>query len=158
VLREVVFNPVPMRVEIDIDGAERFVFKTTDRSRSLAVGAHTVTFIPEDPRLESSRKEVNVTAGEGPLGVGARLEWRPSRLKIASNVDAVVEVWGRASGRTNAFFDVPVEVPVEKGSEESVKVAVSANGYLPRARQVTIAAGEDVEITIELQPVPAPAQ
>jgi serine/threonine-protein kinase len=157
-LREVVFNPVPMRVEIDIDGAERFVFKTTDRSRSLTIGSHTVTFIPEDPRLESSRKEVNVTAGEGPLGVGARLEWRPANLKITSNVDAVVEVFGRALGKTNLFFDVPIEVPIDRDPRETVKVAVSAKGYTARARQVTIAAGEDVEITINLQPASGPAQ
>lgn len=149
-LREVVFNPSPMRVDVDIDGAERFVFKTTDRSRRLMVGPHIVTFIPEDPRLEPLRKEISVPVGDGPFSVGARLKWRPAHLKIASNVDALVEVVGRTPGRTNAFFDVAVE----SGPEERIKVAVSANGYLPRARQVTIAAGEDVEITIDLQRAP----
>ena len=153
-IREVVFNPAPMRVEVDIDNSIRFVFKTTDRSRPLLVGAHTVTFIPENPRLESLRMEVNVTAGEGPLVVGGRLKWRPARLKIASNVDAVVEVSGRTPGRTNAFFDVSVE----NGPKEHITVAVSAKGYLARAKQVNIAAGEDVEITIDLQPAQAPAQ
>lgn len=147
-LREVVFNPLPMRVEIGIDGGERFAFKTTDRSRRLAVGPHVVTFSPEDPRLETLRKEFSVAPGEGPLTIGARLKWRPARLRITSNVDAAVEVVGRSPGRTNAFFSVPVE----NGPEERVKVAVSANGYLPRARQVTIAAGEEIVIPIDLQP------
>jgi len=153
-LREVVFIPSPMRVEIDIDGAERFVFKTTDRSRSLSVGIHIITFIPEDARLEQLRKEVSVPAGEGPLNVGARLKWRPARLKIASNVDAVVEIAGRTPGRTNAFFDVSVD----NGPKETVTVAVAAKGYIPRVRKVTIAADEDVEITIDLHPAPAPAR
>jgi hypothetical protein len=147
-LREVVFNPLPMRVEIEIDGGGRFVFKTTDRSRRLTVGPHVVTFVPEDARLETLRKEIAVTAGEAPLTIGARLKWRPARLRISSNVDAVVEVVGRSPGRTNAFF----AVPVENGPEERIKVAVSANGYLPRARQVTIAAGEEIDIPIDLQP------
>jgi eukaryotic-like serine/threonine-protein kinase len=149
-IREVVFNPQPMRVEIEIDRGERFVFKTTDRSRRLTVGTHVVSFIPEDPRLETLNKEVVVAAGVGPFAVGARLKWRPARLKISSNVDAVVEVVGRSPGRTNTFF----AVPIENGPEERVKVAVSANGYLPRARQVTIAAGDETEIPIELQPAP----
>jgi eukaryotic-like serine/threonine-protein kinase len=146
-LREVVFNPLPMRVEIGIDGGERFVFKTTDRSRRLAVGSHVVIFVPEDARLETLREEIAVTAGEGPLAIGARLKWQPARLRISSNVDAVVEVVGRSPGRTNTFFSVPIE----NGPEERVKVAVSANGYLPRARQVTIAAGEEIDIPIDLQ-------
>jgi len=153
-LREVVFNPVPMRVEIEIDGAERFAFKTTDRSRRLTVGAHTVRFFPEDPRLEPLVKEINVPPGDGPLPIGARLPWRPARLKIASNVDALVEVLGRPPGRTNGFF----AIPIGDGPEERVRVAVSASGYTPRARQVTIAAGEDVEITIDLQPAPGAPQ
>jgi eukaryotic-like serine/threonine-protein kinase len=149
-LREVVFNPQPMRVEIEIDSGERFAFTTTNRSRRLPIGTHAVTFYPEDARLAPLRQTVVVPEGAGPFPIGARLKWRPARLKISSNVDAVVEVVGRSPGKTNAFFDVPVEV----GPEERVKVAVSANGYLPRARQVTIAAGEEIEIPIELQPAP----
>jgi tRNA A-37 threonylcarbamoyl transferase component Bud32 len=153
VLRDVVFRPDPMRVEIVVDGTERFVFKTSDRSRQLPVGEHTVEFIPEDRRRESLRKKIEVTAGEGQFVVAERLKWRPARLKIASNVDAVVEVVNRALGRTNTFFDVPVE----KGPQEHITVAVSAKGYLARAKQVIIAAGEDVEIPIDLLPAPTPA-
>jgi eukaryotic-like serine/threonine-protein kinase len=152
-LRDVVFRPDPMRVEIVVDGTERFVFKASDRSRQLPVGEHTIAFIPEDPRRESSQKKIEVTAGEGQFVVAERLKWRPARLKIASNVDAAVEVVDRALGRTNTFFDVPVE----KGPQEHITVAVSAKGYTARAKQVIIAAGEDVEIPIDLLPAPTPA-
>jgi serine/threonine-protein kinase len=151
-LREVRFNPSPMNVEIQIDDAKPFVFMAKDRSRKLPVGEHIVIFTSVDPKRAPLRKKIDVAPGEGPLTVGALLKWRPAHLKITSNVDAVVEVAGRTPGRTNAFFDVSINNAASP--EETINVAVSAKGYVPRARKVTIAAGEDVEITIDLHEVP----
>ncbi len=143
--REVIFKPNPMRVEIEIDGKERFVFKTTDRTRKLSLGKHVVRFIPEDERRLVLTQTIDVVAGETPMGVGARLKWRPARLKVNSNVDTVVVVQGRSPGKTNRFFEVPMEV-----SEEKVKAVVSAKGYRAATKQVTISAGETVEVTVDL--------
>ncbi len=80
------------------------------------------------------------------MTVGARLKWRPARLRVKSNIDAGVAVGGKPLGRTNRVFSVPI-----KGTpEQRVKILVSAKGYRPEARQVTIGAGEEDEVTVNL--------
>lgn len=143
--RKVVFNPNPMRVEVEIDGKERFAYKTTDRARLLEVGKHTVRFIPEDGRLMPHAQAVEVEAGEGPMTVAARLKWRPARLKVSSNVDTVAVVQGRPPGKTNRYFELPME-----GPQEVVKVLVGARGYRTATKQVRITAGDSVEVRVDL--------
>ncbi len=144
--RKVVFTPHPMNVEIEIDGADRFIFKTTDRSRMLPVGKHIVKFIPVDKRRMPATREIMVNKGDDPMPVRIRLKWRPARIHIKSNVNAMAIVEGHSSGKTNKPFDIPLD----DEPREVVKIVVSAGGYRTQTRQVTIAAGETVEITLNL--------
>ncbi len=144
--RNVVFTPHPMSVEIEIDGADRFSFGLADRSRMLTVGKHTVKFIPVDKRRMPATREIMVNKGDDPMPVRVRLKWRPARMRIKSNVNAVVGVEGHSPGKTNTFFDIPLE----NDPQERVKIVVSAKGYRTQTKQVTIAAGETEELTLNL--------
>ena len=144
--RNVVFTPRPMSVAIEIDHAERFVFKAKDRSRMLTLGKHIVKFIPVDNRLMPATREIMVNKGDEPMPVRVRLKWRPARMHIKSNVNARVTVEGHSGGKTNTPFDIPLG----DNHTEKVKIVVSAGGYRTQTKQVTIAAGETVEITLNL--------
>lgn len=145
-LREVRLVPKPMAVRISIDQGPPFPFTAETRLRTLSVGPHEITFTPDDEAYLEETWTVNVTEGEGIQTIGRNLKLKPCRLKITCNVDAAVTVPGRANGRTNN----PIRVELEKDKREEVRVLVDAEGYLPEAMQVTIAAGEAVDRNVVL--------
>ncbi|MBW2537943.1 MAG: PEGA domain-containing protein [Deltaproteobacteria bacterium] len=124
------------------------MFGTKNQSRMLYTGSHSITFIPNDEqRLVRETWKVIVPPGKGPFRFGKRLRFRPAKLLVESNVDSVVTVPGRGTGRTNEAFDVNIR----SGPEEQVSVLVTAEGYRPRTRRVRISAGEAVRTKIDLE-------
>ncbi len=63
-----------------------------------------------------------------------------------SNADAQVSIPGRVTNRANK----PFNVGIRKGPKEKISVLVSANGYIPSTKQVTITAGELAEVSVSL--------
>lgn len=146
--RVVVFTPQPMAVEIVIDDVARFPFGPANRKKSIRVGKHKITFLPNDPKRFSPQTwKVKIPEGEGPYQFRRRLRWRPAKLFVESNVDkASVTIPGRASDRVNRVFDVPID----KGPDEQISVLVSAEGYVPRTHSVKISAGDLARIRVTL--------
>jgi serine/threonine-protein kinase len=154
-LRDVRLVPYPMAVRISIDKGPPFPFTAKSRLRKLSVGPHEIRFTPDDDAYIEETWTANVPAGEGIYTIGRKLKLKPGRLKITCNVDADVTVPGRANGRTNKY----VRVELEKDKREQIRVLVSAEGYLPEAMQVTIAAGEAVDrkvVLVKKQPPATP--
>ncbi|MBN2529407.1 MAG: serine/threonine protein kinase [Deltaproteobacteria bacterium] len=145
--RQVVFNPIPMSVEIVIDETQKFVFKATDRSRNLTVGTHTIQFVPLDDRLEPSTQTIVVTPSETPLTVPARLKWKPATLIVRSNVAADVAINGRFKGQTNE----PIELDIRKGPSSQFRILLSARGYHPIEKLVSVSAGKTTETVVQLE-------
>ncbi|MCP4602513.1 MAG: protein kinase [Proteobacteria bacterium] len=145
--RVVVFTPNPMAVEIDIDGKERFPFGPANRKRILSVGKHTISFVPNNSiRFIKQTWKIRIPPGDIPFHFRERLRWRPAKLLVESNAEAVVTIPGRATGKANK----PFEVSINKGPEEQVSLLVSAEGYILRTKQVTITAGELARIRVTL--------
>ena len=145
--RKVIFNPLPMSVDIVIDDTQKFTFKATDRTRDLAVGNHKVQFIPMDDRLETLTTTIKVTASESSMTVPARLRWKPGTLLVKSNIDADVAVNGRSRGKTNRA----IELDIKKGPSSRFKILLSARGYHPREKLVSVSAGKTTEIVVQLE-------
>jgi hypothetical protein len=145
--RVVVFTPHPLAVQIVIDGNERFSYGPENRERVIETGTHKIEFIPGDPkRFEQRVWKVDIPEGDTPFHFRGRLEWKPARLLVESNVSGVVTVPGRAVDRTNR----PFEVAIQNGPEEDLSVLVSADGYLPQTKKVKIGAGELAKIKVDL--------
>ncbi len=146
--RVVTFTPSPMAVDIVIDKKLRFTWGPSNRKRVLPVGKHTIAFEPVDTkRFERQTWNVRIPPGDTPFHFRERLRWRPAKLFIESNVKAEVTIPGRATDKVNHAF----EVRLEKGPKEKVSLLVSAKGYIPRTKQVTIAAGELARIRVNLE-------
>jgi serine/threonine-protein kinase len=144
-LRKVKFRPWPMAMEISVDRGAPFQYKATDPPRELTVGKHTIKFRPTDEAYDDLSWPVDIPEGEGVFTIAKRLSLKPARLKIICNTKGMVTVEGRANGPTNSFFRVDL-----KKSSETFRVLVSAEGYLPEAMQVKMAAGEAVERNVTL--------
>ncbi|MCP4674273.1 MAG: protein kinase [Deltaproteobacteria bacterium] len=145
--RVVAFTPWPAAVEIIIDGKTRFPYEPANRKQVLSVGKHTISFVPNDlTRFEKQTWKIRIPPGDTPYSFRERLRWRPAKLLIESNVKAAVTVPGRATDKVNN----PFEVRIKKGPKEQVSVLVSAEGYIPRTKQVTITAGELVKTRVNL--------
>jgi len=144
--RKVVFKPNPMRVSIQIDDAKSFVFKTTDRSRVLSEGMHKISFFPVDPRMRPLTKNINVTPGKKPLTLGARLKWKPAGVLVKCNVPGGVAINDQPMGSTGHL----ISFQLRNGPKQSVKILISAKGYHTKTRQVTLIAGDQKELTVNL--------
>ncbi len=145
--RTVIFNPIPMSVDILIDNSERFTFKATDRARDLDPGNHNVKFIPVDDRLETLTETITVESDDAPLTVPARLRWKPGKLLVKSNVETDVAVNGRALGRTNSVM----ELDIKNGPTTQFRILLSARGYHPTEKLVSVSAGKTTEIVVQLE-------
>jgi len=150
--RRVVFRPFPMALEISIDDGAPFQFRASDPPRELKVGVHKISFKPTDASFADETFSVDVPEGDGAFMIQRKLKLKPARLKITCNTDAAVTVEGRASGKANQ----PVRVDMKERTE-TVRVLVSAEGYLPEAMQVTITAGEAVDRNVTLSKRSDPA-
>jgi len=144
--RKVIFNPYPMRVSIQIDDAKSFVFKTTDRSRVLAEGMHKISFFPVDPRMRPLTKSINITPGEAPITLGARLKWKLAGVLVKCNVLGGVAINDRPMGSTGHV----ISFHIRNGPKQNVKILISAKGYHTKTRQVTLIAGDQKELTVNL--------
>jgi serine/threonine-protein kinase len=145
--REIVFTPSPMAVTIVIDGKKRFLFGPTNRKQLVAPGRHTISFIPNNPtRFVEKTWRINVPPGNKPFHFRARLRWRPATLMVRSDVAATVTIPGRATHTANKLF----KISIKNGPKEKVTVLASADGYIPITRQVTLTAGEQAELTVDL--------
>ncbi|MBN2718540.1 MAG: serine/threonine protein kinase [Deltaproteobacteria bacterium] len=145
--RRVIFNPLPMSVDIVIDDVQKFTFKATDRARDLSIGSHTIQFIPADDRLEPLTRTIDVVESESPLTVPARLRWKPGTLLIKSNVNADLAVNGRSLGSANE----PIEIDIKKGPSTSFEILLSARGYHPIEKLVSVSAGKTTEFVVQLE-------
>jgi serine/threonine protein kinase len=145
--RDLVFTPNPMSVKIALDGKEPFPFGPATRKQTISVGEHTIKFIPNDPkRFVEKTWTVTIPPGEGPFNFRERLTWRPAEILVQSNGNATVTIPGRATHRAGSKF----KLPVKKGPTESISILVSADGYIPITKQVTITAGELTNFTVKL--------
>jgi serine/threonine protein kinase len=148
VKRVVVFTPCPMAVEIVVDDSDRFQFEPSTRKRLMPIGKHKIAFVPKDrARFQEEEWSVDIPAGDTPFYFRKRLRWRPAKLFVESNVDAVVTVPGRAADRANRTF----EIDIKNGPKEKISVLISAEGYNPATKQVTITAGELFRVKAPLQ-------
>lgn len=145
--RTVIFNPIPMSVDILIDGSERFTFKATDRARELEPGNHNIRFIPVDDRLETLTETITVESDDAPLTIPARLRWKPGKLLVKSNIETDVAVNGRALGRTNSVM----ELDIKNGPTTQFRILLSARGYHPTEKLVSVSAGKTTEIVVQLE-------
>jgi hypothetical protein len=143
----VIFNPIPMSVDILIDDSDRFTFKATDRARDLAPGNHKIKFIPVDDRLETLTETIIVESSDDPLTVPARLRWKSAKLLVKSNVETDVAVNGRALGRTNRVM----ELDIKNGPTTQFRILLSARGYHPTEKLVSVSAGKTTEIVVQLE-------
>lgn len=146
-LRQVIFNPQPMSVDIIIDNGKKFTYKATDRTRTLPVGPHTIKFVPIDDRLEPLTQSIHIEASDKPLTVAARLRWKPANLLVRSNIDTHVAVNGRSLGKTNQ----PMELDIKKGPNSQFRILLSAKGYHPIEKLVSVSAGKMTEIVVHLE-------
>jgi serine/threonine-protein kinase len=145
--REIVFTPSPMAVTIVIDGKKRFLFGPTNRKQLVATGRHTISFIPNNSkRFIAQTWKINVPPGNKPFHFRERLRWRPAMVIIRSDVDAVVTIPGRSTHSANK----PFRVSIKNGPKEKITVLISADGYIPITKQVTITAGEQTELVVNL--------
>jgi hypothetical protein len=146
-LREVVFTPHPLAVEIVIDGNLRFPFGPANRSRVLPAGDHTISFIPNDTkRFIKQTWTATIPEGTTPYQFRKRLQWRPATVRINSNIEAAVTIPGRVTDKSNREFTVAIE----NGPSEKLSVLVSRDGYVPQTKQLTINAGELTKLTVNL--------
>jgi eukaryotic-like serine/threonine-protein kinase len=145
--RTVIFNPIPMSVDILIDDSVRFTFKATDRARDLDPGNHNIKFIPVDDRLETLTETITVESDDAPLTVPARLRWKPGKLLVKSNIETDVAVNGRALGRTNSV----IELDIKNGPTTQFRILLSARGYHPTEKLVSVSAGKTTEIVVQLE-------
>ncbi|NLN63540.1 MAG: protein kinase [Myxococcales bacterium] len=145
--RVVVFNPSPMSVDIAIEGGETFTYKTTDRSRTLSVGMHKITFTPRDERLQPLTMAVDVKSGDEPLSIGARLRWKPGTLRVRSNAEASVSIDGVMGGKTNA----PLSISFGATPERQAQLLITADGYRPISRTVQLQAAQATEVVVHLE-------
>ncbi|MBN2342251.1 MAG: serine/threonine protein kinase [Deltaproteobacteria bacterium] len=145
--RKVIFNPQPMSVDVVIDDTKKFTFKATDRERELPVGTHVIKYVPIDNRLEPMTQTINLVPSEKPYTVAARLQWKPARLLVRSNVDTDVAVNGRSLGKTN----LPMELDIKKGPNAQFRILLSAKGYHPIEKLVSVSAGKMTEIVVHLE-------
>jgi serine/threonine-protein kinase len=145
--REIVFTPSPMAVTIVIDGKKRFLFGPTSRKQLVAPGRHTISFIPNDEkRFVEKTWKINVPPGNKPFHFRERLRWRPATLMVRSDVAATVTIPGRATHTANKLF----KVSIKNGPKEKITVLVSADGYMPITKQVSLTAGEQAELAVVL--------
>jgi serine/threonine-protein kinase len=145
--REMVFTPDPMAVKIVIDGKKNFLFGPTSRKQLITPGRHTISFVPNNSkRFIAQTWKINVPPGNTPFHFRERLRWRPATLIIRCDVDAVVTIPGRATHSANK----PFEVSIKDGPKEKITVLISADGYIPITKQVTITAGEQTEHVVDL--------
>lgn len=136
--REIIFTPQPMAVQIAIDGKDPFAFGPANRKRMVSVGKHTITFIPNDPaRFQERTWEIDILPLEEPFQFRGRLMWHPARVLVQCDTDALITIPGRAAGKANTPFEVGIKI----GPSEQVSVLISADGYIPSTKQVTITAG-----------------
>lgn len=150
-LRTVVFTPHPLAVEVVIDGKIRFPFGPANRSATIPVGDHTISFIPKDEkRFVEQTWKVRIEENPTPYHFRGRLSWRPAQLHVTSNVDAIVTVPGRVTDQANR----PFPVDIKKGPTEKISVLVSRDGYTPKTKQVVISAGDLVKMSVDLQKIP----
>lgn len=147
--RDVIFTPHPMSVTIVIDGKEKFAFGPSERRRQLAVGRHTITFVPNDPRrFEKKTRHVDIPPGDKPFHIRERLDWKPAELLVSSNVDTLVTVPGHTTGRTNQ----PFEIAIKSGPKNNVSIVISADGYVTQTRRASVEAGERTSVRADLAP------
>ena len=152
-LREVVFTPHPLSVEIIIDNEKPFPFGPAHRAKNLSVGNHKITFRPVDKdRFLEQTWTVDIPSGDGAFPFRGRLMWRPAQLLVRANVPASVTVPGRAASGANRTF----KVDIKKGPSEQISVLISQEGYVPQTKQVTISAGELTSVDVKLVPTAAP--
>ena len=136
-----------MSVSILIDKKKPFPFGPANRKQLIATGKHKISFIPNDPKRFIERTwRINIPPGKTPYHFRGRLNWRSAKLLVQSNVPAVVTVPGRGVGKANNKFDIGIK----NGPMEQVSVLVSADGYIPETRKVTISAGEVAQIKVTL--------
>lgn len=147
VVRKVIFNPHPMNIRIIVDDEKPFTYKATDRERMLTVGKHNIQFIPADERLEPLTKNITVESSQRPLTVAARLLWKSGNLLVRSNIQTEVAIDGRAAGRTN----LPIVVNIKKGPTRQFHILLSAKGYHPIEKLVSVSAGKTSEIVVHLE-------
>lgn len=147
--RVIVFTPSPMAVKISIDGGSPFAFGPASRKQIIPVGPHAIAFMPiDEKRFVPETWQVDIPPGDTPYYFRERLQWRPAKLVVDCNVpEAAVTVPGRAAGKVAA----PVDVAIQKGPEEQIAVLVTAKGYIPETKQVTVGAGELVRVRVTLE-------
>jgi serine/threonine-protein kinase len=146
-VREVIFTPNPLSVEVIVDKEKPFAFGPKNQSKKLSVGKHQITFMPNDKqRFMEQTWTVDIPPGDTPFPFRGRLMWQPARLIVKCNIAAAVTVPGRVTDFTNR----PFNVEVKKGPAEQLSVLISQEGYVPQTKQVKIAAGELSTLDVKL--------
>jgi eukaryotic-like serine/threonine-protein kinase len=146
--REVIFTPHPLSITVVIDDRKPFPFGPENQSKTLSVGSHKISFVPNDPkRFKTQSWQVTIPDGEGPFRFRGRLQWQQAKLQVKSNVQAQVTVPGRVTDQTGR----PFGIDVKKGPTEKLSVLISRDGYIPQTKQVAITAGELSTLTVTLQ-------
>ena len=146
--RKVIFTPSPLAVTISIDGQAAYPYGPGTRSKQLAVGSHEIEFIPKDEtRYMAGSWKVKIPDGKEPYQFRRRLKWRPAQVQVTSNVQTIVTIPARTTGKTNALFPVDIR----NGPEEEVAILISAPGYAALSKRVKIRAGETTQVTMDLK-------
>lgn len=137
---EIRFNSKPDGATVFLDGAE---IGTAPVSREVAGGAHDV--YAEAGGVRSRKRRIVVEFGES-FHVELRIGAQPGRLQVRSPVkEARVTIDGVDVG------PVPYSDEVDAGEHT---VVVSAPGYRPSERVVTVPAQGSEQITATLEPLP----
>lgn len=139
--RTVTFAFFPGNVSLSVDGSAPKPVGPSYRSLELAAGAHTFKLTgAADCCVDEEWTQV-VSAGAEPLEITRRLEFRPARLYIVTNVPAGVVVGaGIATGRSREV----ISVPMDRFADQK-EVTITAPGHRAYTATIRLRAGSMTE-------------
>lgn len=152
--RHVVFDPEPVNVRIRIDDGPERPYGPSFDAIDLAPGRHSFTFASNVDCCADVTFERDIPAGPGTTTIQHALPSRPAILRIRSSVPGRVSVdGGRVEGRTLTAIFVPITAA---SREQRATFTVSAAGYATYSGEVDLAANTPADISVTLEPLPAP--
>jgi len=148
--RVVVFDPRPASVDIQVDDMPARSFGPGFNRIELAAGTHRIR-VTNDACCVPFDRTLEIPRGEDPYPLHIRLRYKPAQFYVRANAAGDVEVRGRARHRTNDFFTVPLEEPVER-----LSFSVTSDGYRDYTGTTSFRAGQVNEVRVTLERVPEP--
>ncbi len=134
-----------LNVRVVLDGTELGQFSTV-ATRELAIGPHTVAFLPNSGARCGGRPfPFVVREGPGEQFIPSAIQWEAARVEVQASISAHVTI-GRTEGMTNEMISVPMSE-----EEARVRLLVEADGHLAFTKMLNLTAGGSTQERVTLQ-------